>query len=198
MREGAVNEHVFKWMARGLTCERCGRGARNQKYWLNITQERCRGVKPSRDQTLKAQLASRIGVEQLEGGGPWADPYTRHRVALVGGAWECCECGRNFGQAVGRLGPRQRRCPGEARQEVVRRVNPGRGRPRGGRGAAGEIRERDGGRPSVLALLGAGTKREREPVDLETDNRPGPGGPPPGPDGGGESGGPPAAGRRRV
>ena len=167
MKEGPVNGHVFRWTDRGLTCEKCRRGTRNQKYWLNIAQEECRGSKPTREEALKARLAGQIGVERLEGNGPWTDPHTGHRVALNNGAWECEACGRDFGQRIGRLGPRQRRCPGEVRQEVVRRVNRGREHPRGGGdgGAAGSAR--GGGQPSVLALLGAGVKRGREPVDVD-------------------------------
>ena len=32
MKEGIFNGHSFKWETKGLTCENCGRGTRNQKY----------------------------------------------------------------------------------------------------------------------------------------------------------------------
>ena len=149
----------------------------------------------TREQTLKAQMARRMGLEALEGQGPWRDPHTGHVVALVENAWQCELCGRDFGQTIGRLGPRQRRCPGEAREENVRRVRQG-GRGSRGGGAGQPPAPGPRGQPSVLALLGAGVKRGRNPEDLEV----GPSGPgPPGPDpeeAGGE-GGTPAASRRR-
>ena len=114
MKVGPVNGHGFAWQGNRLKCKICKKSAEVQRYWLSIIQKPCTGLKREGDELQKEQLARKIGAEELEGEGPWVDPYTGHHVKLGEGGWDCVNCGLHidFGTKAKRLrlGNRQKKC----------------------------------------------------------------------------------------
>ena len=133
MKEGEINGHNYRWVGNRLTCITCKRGAEVQRYWLTQIQQPCRGVRLEGADLHKAMLAKKIGVQSLDGDGPWRDPYTGHEVRITGDGWLCQECGEclPFGTkgARLRLGKRQQKCGGrnKGKRGGAREANEGRG-----------------------------------------------------------------------